>query len=532
MDLIVHLSDLHFDEEKRQQTALFEALVAALERERRTLEPSRILVVITGDVFDSSAIDSERAARKFADLFAKMTRSLGGGVRAIILPGNHDRRRRGLFGPHRGELFEALKDALDPELVHVAGCRTPFLAEVVPDALHGLDADFIAYDSTFLPSGLISAGGMIRHEDLLQAYSHLAQTATERPIVFLVHHHLIPTPLTDVSRIDVGGSAGLTRWVLGTALPALVSNADREELTMTALGAGTALSMLHSFGRPVLLLHGHKHFPTARLVRGVNKGSGDILMASAGSAGRRERIHADRHPDDARLWPSFNLVRIEGTDLRVEAVSFHPRRPERPVMRRDLVRARREGVRWEAQPISARASDPTPRIELDQAHYELEPSHEDPRERWDFTCVRRLDLLPGAKLKRYVEIVHALPRGAKLKGTPGKIGRRRVDLIIGAETRYTVKEGLCRTFKASRRAYADGAAFEWVGLMSRYGGKTVRLSMSRKHLGEVRPFASLTDLQTGRERPLSLEFTRDGFEAVVLDCAPRSMLRIYWPLER
>ena len=50
------------------------------------------------------------------------------------------------------------------------------------------------------------------------------------------------------------------RWLLGKALPTLVSNADREELTMTALGAGTALSTLHTFGRPVLLLHGHKHF--------------------------------------------------------------------------------------------------------------------------------------------------------------------------------------------------------------------------------------------------------------------------------
>src|SRR6185295_9160216 len=161
--------------------------------------------------------------------------------------------------------------------------------------------------------GLVGAGGTIRIEDLLQAHAVLPHDGI--PVVLLVHHHLIPTPITDVSHVESVGAPRLTRWFVDKALPALVSNADREELTMTALGAGTALSTLHSFGRPILLLHGHKHFPTARLVRGLVTGSGDLLIASAGSAGRREPVHASHHADAARLWPSFNVVKLEGPQV-------------------------------------------------------------------------------------------------------------------------------------------------------------------------------------------------------------------------
>src|SRR6201999_4085471 len=130
------------------------------------------------------------------------------------------------------------------------------------------------------------------------------------------------TPITDVSHVASVGAPRLARWFVGTALPLLVSNADREELTMTALGAGTALSTLHSLGRAVLLLHGHKHVPTARLLSGMTRTCGDVLLASAGSGGRREALSGLGHPEAARLWPSFNSVELSSAGTRIESVSF------------------------------------------------------------------------------------------------------------------------------------------------------------------------------------------------------------------
>jgi hydrogenase expression/formation protein HypC len=136
----------------------------------------------------------------------------------------------------------------------VGGCATPFLAELVPADFHGLGAHVIAYDSTFLPTGLVSAGGMIRQEDLLQVMAPLPAEEPPLPLLLLMHHHLIPTPLTDLSPIDSRAMPWLGRWFVSGALPWLVSNADREEMTMTALGAGTALSTLHALRRATLVL--------------------------------------------------------------------------------------------------------------------------------------------------------------------------------------------------------------------------------------------------------------------------------------
>jgi len=286
MVLLFHLSDLHIDAASTGQRVLFDVLVETLRREKAACDATQTALVITGDVFDSSTARPRVAIPVFLDLHARIAAALGCAAPTIVLPGNHDRRWRGLVGPHRTALFDALRQSVDPQSIYVAGCRAPFLAEVVPRAFHGLPADVVAYDSTYLPHGWVSAGGTIRQQDLLQAHSELDEDRTARPLLFLVHHHLIPTPLTDVSFIDSTGSMPrAVRWLLGKVLPTIVSNADREELTMTALGAGTALSTLHTFGRAVLLLHGHKHFPTARLLRGLVEESGDVLVASAGIGG-------------------------------------------------------------------------------------------------------------------------------------------------------------------------------------------------------------------------------------------------------
>lgn len=529
MHLLFHLSDLHIDPASEAQRVLFEVLIETLRREKEASKAAHFALVITGDVFDSSTMPAREAVPLFLDLHARIVAAVACPVPSIVLPGNHDRRWRGLVGPHRIGLFNALRDAVDPKSVYVAGCRFPFLAEVVPQSFHGLPADIVAYDSTYLPSGWVSAGGMIRQEDLLQVHAQLRNGPSDRPLIVLVHHHLIPTPVTDVSFINSGSSIsrGLPGWLLGRALPTIVANADREELTMTALGAGTALSTLHSFGRAVLLLHGHKHFPTARLVRGLTKDSGDVLIASAGSGGRRERVDATHDPEAASLWPSFNVARMDGDRVEIEVVSFPSRHLSRAPARRDLAHVSRRDARWEAHSASAHVRDCAVPVALDEARFVLSPSSTEPDERWDYVCERRVQLFPNAKLRRYIDFAHG---GAGVSRDEASAPRRRVALALNGVTRYRVANGLCRTVEVARRTYGTSTAFEWAGLLSRYGSATASICLARAHLADFAPFGSMTDLATGRETPAAVDATDDGWRLTIKDCAPRTFLRIYWPL--
>ena len=528
MVVVFHLSDLHIDARNDAQRRLFDVLVDTIAREKRASGADRFALVITGDVFDSSTMRASEAVPYFLDLHARIVAALGCPLPSVVLPGNHDRRGYGLMGPHRSALFDALHAASDPRSLYVAGCRFPLLAEVVPRSFHGLPLDLVAYDSTYLPHGWIGAGGLIRQEDLLHALAQLETNGEASPLMVLVHHHLIPTPLTDVSFIGMGRAMSrFPRWLLGKALPSLVANADREELTMTALGAGTALSTLHMFGRPVLLLHGHKHFPTARLVRGLGESSGDVLITSAGSAGQRERLHATQDPEAASLWPSFNVLQIDGGRVSVQTVSFPSRRSGRLPFRRDLANVTRHEARWEPGALVVRPRGGGTRVQRDEARFVLSPSRSSPEERWDYACERQVELAPDAELRRYVEFVHGRRDVASLSKLTG---RRRVELALNGVTKYRIEDGLCRTVDVAERMYGASTAFEWVGLLCRYGGASAVLSLGRENVGALAPFGSVTDLHTGRESPAAVEETNDGWRLTVGDCAPRTMLRIYWPL--
>jgi 3',5'-cyclic AMP phosphodiesterase CpdA len=527
MSLIVHLSDLHIARDPARQSILFDKLVEAVGRERDTSAPEKVVLAITGDVFDSATDTASVLIDLFLRLHRRLAAALGGDVPTIVLPGNHDRRRIGVLGPHREGLFRALQASVDARQVYVAGCRSPFLAEIVPASFHRLPAHVIAYDTTYLPRGLVGAGGTVRIEDLLRAHAQLPRDAL--PVLLLAHHHLVPTPITDLSRVDSVGAQRLTRWLLGTALPVLVSNADREELTMTALGAGTALSTLHTFEHAVLFLHGHKHVPTARLLCGMTLDAGDVLLASAGSAGRREAVTALRHPEAARLWPSFNRVDLSGERVVIQSVSFSPKRSRRPAVRRHLASVERHGLKWLLLPCSLAARDPSPRVAADEATFVLAPSTNS--KRWDLGCERRVQLREGARLLRYVDFVHVLPLSSPLR--PSRLRRRmgrRVDLQVGAVTATRFDQALCRTLDEARRCYGADVAFEWVCLLCRYGAACAVLRLSRRDAGGLEPFGSVTDLTTGRETPGTVESEGDHWTVSARDCPPRTLLRIYWPL--
>jgi hypothetical protein len=149
-------------------------------------------------------------------------------------------------------------------------------------------------------------------------------------------------------------------------------------------------------------------------------------------------------------------------------------------------------------------------------------------ERWDFTCERRVTPKAGAELRRYVDFVHAVPR--VLGSRRGRRANRRVELQVGGVTRYVVDNGLARTLAEGARAYGAGTAFEWVGLLCRYGAAKATLRLARIEGEGIDPFASVTDLTTGRERPVRIATTIEDWTVTAEHCSPRSLLRIYWPL--
>jgi 3',5'-cyclic AMP phosphodiesterase CpdA len=533
MSRLVHLSDLHFGalldgDVDRQQATIHQGLVATLG----TLREVDALVV-TGDVFDSfrppaGVLDG------FAALLERCFHALGGPVTTLLLPGNHDRRDDGVFGPWSGELFKHLAERLrDFQTVRVLGNRTPFLAEHVE--LPGLPADVVAYDSSYLPRGLVSAGGQVRQEDLVQLGSQLAAGDEARPLLFLLHHHLVPTPVTDTAVIHTAGRPLWQRFLVGRLLPDLVGNGDREELTMTALGAGTALSTLHSLGRAVVVLHGHKHYPAVRLLKGLGD-EADVLVTSAGSCGRAQDFSSGgaRWEDAPKLWPSLNVVEVTADGVEVTNQAWSPTEPTRRNTPHQLVSARREGRRWELRaPPMPRPFEPV--LALNESVVRVSTSSRF-IDRYDLEVRRTVKATAAAFMPVYRDLVEG-PPGAKVTalvcgGVPGDdaVCPTQVEVPMrGGEASWRVLGGAVASTEAASALRGDGACFESVELLNRSRAHVARL---RVHLGPVTttPFASTTDLTTGKERPLKLRRDGDAVVAEYEHCPARVLLRVYWPL--
>ncbi len=176
-------------------------------------------------------------------------------------------------------------------------------------------------------------------------------------------------------------------------------------------------------------------------------------------------------------------------------------------------------------------NDPAPRVEVDEATFTLSPSAHPAR--WDFWCERRVELSEGARLRRYVDFVHALPLLPRLRRSRSRrrVGRR-VELVVGGLTSTRVEEALCRTVAEAARCYGVDTGFEWVGLLCRYGAARATLRLAQRNASSLEPFGSVTDLTTGRERPVTMSVEREQWSIACDVCPPRSLLRIYWPLGR
>jgi hypothetical protein len=168
-------------------------------------------------------------------------------------------------------------------------------------------------------------------------------------------------------------------------------------------------------------------------------------------------------------------------------------------------------------------------VEIDEAQYVLTPSTVF-ADRWDLRCERRVELRQGARLKRYVEFVRARPTilGARVRRRDG----RHVELATNGVTRYEVSGALARTPASAARVHGSLTAFEWVGLLCRYGAARATLRLSRTNAEGLEPFGSVTDLTIGRERPVRISAADDHWMLTAGSCAARSLLRIYWPIAK
>ena len=538
MSSIVQLSDIHLLAAPGEQGAILDALVAALDKTQSRFGVSPELLVITGDVFDSVTVEPKQAVRTFCGLHDRILATVGRALPTIVVPGNHDRRKIGLLGPHRDDLFRHLADALRSR-AFVHGTATPFLSAVVPESVHRQACWVIAYDSTYLPQGWLSAGGVLRQEDLLHAASRIDGEHPDWPVLFLLHHHLVPTPLTDIGHIEASENSALVQWSVRHLLPHIVANADREELTMTALGAGTALSTLHSLGRAVLVLHGHKHYATARLLDGMREGQGDVLLVSAGSCGTAQPWSPTHERDVARLWPSFNWIELDEHKAVVHTVAFGWKGASAgAVVFRPLVNAERSAERWALRPLPAVCEEEDgPMLDENHGRYRLTRSSAHGGARWDYECVREVRAHEGMRPHRYVETLDGAD-GAEVRvngetrpqGLP-----RQLELGLDGRTWFSVTGGLPRTLDEARRLRGERSApFASLALMNRYRSRSVTLSVDGLGAAANEAFASELDLGTGLEQPARID--RPGSEGRVRvgreNCPARTLLRIYWPLRR
>lgn len=216
---ILHLSDLHIGLEEATQRRSY------LKRHVRKLLPSISRVVVTGDLFDTPSEALRASFDEFRHDVEEGTRK-----RLLVVPGNHDMRKKGNAIGRFGRMAERVTD-LDWSPV---------------DVDHDMQTVFFSFNSS--ESGSFARGGVSLRQRLLRAERHDSELLLQKEVrdyvnIALVHHHPVdydslPTALyerilarfgLDDRLIAFEGAEGFLKWCV-----------DRQ------VG---------------LVLHGHKHIP-------------------------------------------------------------------------------------------------------------------------------------------------------------------------------------------------------------------------------------------------------------------------------
>lgn len=552
---LIHLSDLHLRSDlltvpAGPQGQILECLESALTQTKLELAATagESVVVVSGDIFDSASMSVPAVGEVFDRLLGILDRALGSPM-VLLLPGNHDVRFRGIIRIAgiwpRNNVVAGLRTYLRdrPQLrdrILLCGHAAPRLLWPVPRGSRPVD--MVAYDSTYLPYGLFSAGGMVRAPDLLSLLPKLGKTT--RPLLLVLHHHLIPTPVADFTLVQ--------RLLRGT-LKRLASNADYEEVMQTALGAGSALSGLQRLGRPVLVLHGHKHYPSVRLLAGAaaavdsstrSADLGDILLLSAGAAGMVQE-YVPGHGAPLPIWPSFNLVRIDDAKMEAHVVVYPPNQEgDKRTWVRPLFSATRHHTHWRPRrcpslQLQSPVAPPAPRLERNQSVVRIDAGRAGLSARRSLHVERILDPGPYPRLSRYAEGIDCA-KDATIRPLSGAQlspeSSSEVLLVTDGRSSFEVANALYVFADDFAAAYDKrDAPFESVELLNRYSANQATLSVCglTTRCGRAREecFASVTDLTLGTESPFALEWTDDVATITVRDCPARYRLRVYWPLE-
>jgi Icc protein len=236
---LAHVSDLHFGLRHHEATAA--ALVQRLCREQVDH------VIVSGDVTHRGRRDE---LERFWSCFAPLREA---GVLSVV-PGNHDR-----LGDDVGEIF------MGGERVHVTrrdGLRIVRLDSTAPHNRHAMRGH-----------------GLVHHEDLRALDRALAEPEPREVVVVTMHHH--PLPLPEESHLEK-----LSAWL---RLP------YTSELSM----GRELLACLR--GRCDLLLHGHRHRPSASHHFGVE--GRPLRVINAGSSTELGRVRVLRHHEGRVLGP-------------------------------------------------------------------------------------------------------------------------------------------------------------------------------------------------------------------------------------
>lgn len=526
---IIQISDLHLL--PNRDTSLHEQIIAsffdALEHEIAHRGPAD-LIVFTGDLFDSATADLQSAIDTVDYFILTLYEKTNSRVPIVMIPGNHDRRKDGVMGANRIELWDALvqyaQTSSHPLWVQHASSR--FHAHVVPRSFHKLPCSIIAYDSTWVHSGYFTAGGNIRKEDLLYAFSQIFTESpdTEEPVLLLVHHHIVPTPQTDLGKIETQHLNAFTRKSFEAIVPSVFGHADHEEHHMTALGAGTALSTLHSFGRPVIVMHGHKHIASSRLLIGTKLGQGDVAVVGAGSAGSAQVWSSVATQKPVHLWPSFNLIEMDKQHVMADAVTFgYKGSRQSQVHIRPLLSLQKRGNRFEATPVDIGVRSPGPQLKLNYADYTVYPSSTPGR--LDVACVRLVQGNPEDAPKAYHEPICIYP-GAQFSEN---IKNDSLLLPLNEEIAYWAKGSFANNAETLQQIKGT-SSFEFVSLFNRYQSEEATLLV--RHLPSKEFFATAQDLGSGDETRVAVErLGPDTIMVTVSPCPPRTLIRLYFPVK-
>lgn len=544
---LIHLSDLHLKRPDQLDSPQFRWLIATLKTVAAA-ERGPLALVVTGDILDdapqcANAVNENAVSQIASGLVDKLEDAVQARDEKcpiVLLPGNHDRRGGGVVGPWRSWPMKAIAQSIKGRSAVVASAEPSEPLAQGLETLSGIMGfPVIAYDTTHALSGCFSAGGRIRVEDLFSAIGNVGDT---RPLMLLMHHHLIPTPTTDLGRVVVPeGNAverAVKRWLLHKAAPTVISFADREELFMTALGAGTALSALASLGRPVFVLHGHKHIPTVRLMTGTRSEHGDVMLIAAGAAGVAESFSLAPDALDPSMWPSFNVFAYDAASQKFDTKSYYyPPGPKKdglqePAGRKEfdktLIVGSVQGQRLVAAP-DAVASTAAFSNDLDEAVFAIQDNG--PAARWSFKCSRLVRPLDpqgaGNTSESYREYIGAAPDAS----FSGDARGNWLTIHPGTQASYAVQRGLFASAKDAMAAEkSDFSPFEWVGLRVRRATRTAKLTVGGLP-SNVQPFATLTDMDNGQMSAINVSGPDNGlWRVVVANCPARHLLRLHWRL--